>query len=386
MCRSSFRLGGAAAACLGLVLAGPGARLEAQSTGWSVEAATGPAKDIAFEVTEGTWMSVSVSPDGRTILFDHLGHIYEMPVAGGTARRLTEGRSWNLFPKYSPDGASIAFSSDRAGRYDVWTMDRQGGSLRNLSGAAFDENVYRPAWSADGRLLYAVAERDGRASHLIALDRLGGREAIATPGVARGVVPEPGGRSLFIERAGPPVYAYGFNPYVVPPSGIAIDRYDLVTGETVKYLERPGGAFDATVSPDGTRLAYVHRLVDETVLIVQDLRTRAERVVLRGLDHDQQGSAQGFGAYPAIAWHPDGRRLLIDLKGHLTWVDASSGVTTTIPMTVRVERRMSETVRFRTTEPTDRTVTRLHRWGARTAQGIVSEALGDLWLAMPDGA
>ncbi|MGE3618677.1 MAG: amidohydrolase family protein, partial [Gemmatimonadales bacterium] len=54
--------------------------------------------------------------------------------------------------------------------------------------------------------------------------------------------------------------------------------------------------------------------------------------------------------------------------------------------TVRVERRMSETVRFRTTEPTDRTVTRLHRWGARTAQGIVSEALGDLWLAMPDGA
>ncbi len=188
-----------------------------------------------------------------------------------------------------------------------------------------------------------------------------------------------------MERRGAPLYAFSFNPYVTPPTGERIDRYDLTTGETVEHVARPGGAFAAAVSFDGARLAYVHRLVDEDVLIVQDLRTHAERVVLRGLDHDQQGAAHTYGAYPALAWHPDGRRIVLDLKGHLTWVDVATGRTTPIAMTARVERPMSETIRFKTEEPRDRATTRMARWASRTPDGVLFETLGDLWLAGPDG-
>ena len=387
---SSRRPGGSAAFGLGLALAlsaGPGLAAQTTAPGaWSIENPTGPARDVAFDVTEGTWMSVSISPDGRSIAFDLLGHIYEMPVEGGTARRLTEGRSWNLFPRYGPDGSTLAFSSDRAGQFDVWTMDRRGGSLRNVSHAAEDENVYRPAWAADGRALYAVTERDGQPNRLIALDLLGGRHVLASAPGLGGVTADPTGAWLFVEARGPGLYAFSFNPYVTPPSGERIDRYQLASGETVPHVARPGGAFAAAVSPDGSSLAYVHRAVDEDVLIIQDLRTHAERVVLRGLDHDQQGSAQPFGVFPALAWHPDGRRIALDLKGHLTWVDVATGKTTPIPMKARVERPMSETIRFRTDEPRDRATTRLARWASRTPDGILFEALGDLWLAEPGGA
>ena len=87
---------------VGLILAfgGPLLELSAQAPKrWSVETPTGPTRPLAFDATEGTWMSLAVSPDGRFMAFDLLGSIYEIPIVGGTARRLTEGRSWNLFPR-----------------------------------------------------------------------------------------------------------------------------------------------------------------------------------------------------------------------------------------------------------------------------------------------
>ena len=122
---------------------------------WSIDTPTGPTHALKFDASQGTWMSVSVSPDGRSIVFDLLGHIYELPAEGGIARRLTNGRSWNLFPRVSPDGKSIAFSSDRSGHFEVWIMDREGGSLRNVSegsGRTWD-NLYRPAWSPAGQTI-----------------------------------------------------------------------------------------------------------------------------------------------------------------------------------------------------------------------------------------
>src|SRR4029079_12442714 len=94
-------------------------RLCAQ-TAWNVDSARAPEKILEFTATEGTWISVDVSPDGRMIAFDLLGHLYEMPFAGGDARRLTSGRSWNLLPRYSPDGTRIMFTSDRRGKEGIW--------------------------------------------------------------------------------------------------------------------------------------------------------------------------------------------------------------------------------------------------------------------------
>src|SRR5262245_17762443 len=47
-----------------------------------------PEGKVSFTTDEGTWMSLDVSPDGQTIVFDLLGDIYTLPIAGGEARRI----------------------------------------------------------------------------------------------------------------------------------------------------------------------------------------------------------------------------------------------------------------------------------------------------------
>ena len=55
-----------------------------------------------FTTDEGTWMSLAVSPDGRTVMFDLLGDIYTVPITGGKATRLTDGLAFDAQPRWSP--------------------------------------------------------------------------------------------------------------------------------------------------------------------------------------------------------------------------------------------------------------------------------------------
>src|SRR5687768_18557946 len=73
-----------------------------------------------FTVDEGTWMSLSVSPDGRTVMFDLLGDVYTVPITGGKARRILGGNQMDVHPTFSPDGKRIAFVSDRSGSDQLW--------------------------------------------------------------------------------------------------------------------------------------------------------------------------------------------------------------------------------------------------------------------------
>ncbi|MEO8029181.1 MAG: hypothetical protein ABI823_22060, partial [Bryobacteraceae bacterium] len=79
-----------------------------------------PARTIEFTTDEGTWLSVDVSPDGKRLVFDMLGDIYDLPIEGGEARRLLPGMAFESQPKYSPDGKRITFLSDRDGAENVW--------------------------------------------------------------------------------------------------------------------------------------------------------------------------------------------------------------------------------------------------------------------------
>src|SRR5688500_9487409 len=48
-----------------------------------------PERTIRFTTDVGTWMSLDVSPDGQTIVFDHLGDLFTVPIAGGKATPIT---------------------------------------------------------------------------------------------------------------------------------------------------------------------------------------------------------------------------------------------------------------------------------------------------------
>ena len=53
-----------------------------------------------------------MSPDGKTVVFDMLGDLYSMSIEGGEATALTSTISWEMQPRFGPDGKSIAYTSD----------------------------------------------------------------------------------------------------------------------------------------------------------------------------------------------------------------------------------------------------------------------------------
>ena len=82
-----------------------------------------PERFYDLETDEGTWMSIDVSPDGQSIVFDLLGDIYTIPITGGNAKRITKGMAFDSQPRFSPDGKSIVYVSDKSGGNNVWIRD-----------------------------------------------------------------------------------------------------------------------------------------------------------------------------------------------------------------------------------------------------------------------
>src|SRR6266849_1356364 len=108
-----------------------------------------PERKIEFTVDEGTWLSLSVSPDGKNILFDLVGDLYTLPAQGGEAKRITSGLPFDSQPVYSPDGAMIAFTSDRDGSDNLWIAKADGSDPNQLSKDKQAEFV-SPSWTPDG--------------------------------------------------------------------------------------------------------------------------------------------------------------------------------------------------------------------------------------------
>ncbi|HEY4658659.1 MAG TPA: amidohydrolase, partial [Gemmatimonadaceae bacterium] len=81
-----------------------------------------PSRTINFTTKVGHWMSVDVSPDGQTLVFDLLGDLYTMPITGGKATPLTRGMGMDGQPRFSPDGRKVVFVSDKDGGWNVWTL------------------------------------------------------------------------------------------------------------------------------------------------------------------------------------------------------------------------------------------------------------------------
>src|SRR5882724_6096910 len=62
-----------------------------------------------------------ISPDGKLVAFSYLGDIWTVEAIGGVARPVTLHEAHDVNPAFSPDGRTLAFSSNRAGGYDVYT-------------------------------------------------------------------------------------------------------------------------------------------------------------------------------------------------------------------------------------------------------------------------
>jgi TolB protein len=122
-------------------------------------------KEVA-QLTRGNGIDVSPSwsPDGARIAFasDRTGgpQIYVMDAGGGGAERVTFQGSYNTDPAFSPDGETVAYvTRGEDGSFDIMTVKVDGSEPRRitqLQGANED-----PSWSPDGRYLAFTSTRTG---------------------------------------------------------------------------------------------------------------------------------------------------------------------------------------------------------------------------------
>jgi Tol biopolymer transport system component/imidazolonepropionase-like amidohydrolase len=116
------------------------------------------APPLEVTVSEGTSMSVAVSPDGRTLAIDLQGSIWTLPASGGPAKRITDVFNDARQPVFSPDGQWIVFFAYRDGGYNLWAIAPDGSNQHKLTVGPYDDR--EPAFSHDGKRIAFASDRD----------------------------------------------------------------------------------------------------------------------------------------------------------------------------------------------------------------------------------
>lgn len=131
--------------------------------------------------------------NGKEIVFSYAGDLYKVPAAGGEAQRLTSHVGYEMFPRFSPDSKTIAFTGQYDGNTEVYTMPATGGeplrvtytatNSRDDLGDRMGPNNIVMTWTPDGqRIVYRNRISDGFSGKLFTVDKEGGlSEAIPLP-------------------------------------------------------------------------------------------------------------------------------------------------------------------------------------------------------------
>jgi len=82
------------------------------------------------------------------VVFSYAGDLYSVDKSGGIARKLTSDIGYECFPRFSPDGQTIAFTGQYDGNTEVYTIPANGGSPKRLTyTATLDRDDITTAWA-----------------------------------------------------------------------------------------------------------------------------------------------------------------------------------------------------------------------------------------------
>jgi len=133
--------------------------------------ATDPAQQVDY----------ALAPNGKRTLFSARGDIFSVPTENGATRNLTSTQDIDEdHPAWSPDGRSIAYTTDVGGRQEIAIRPAEGGAERILT--SFTEGYfYAPIFSPDGKMLAFsdgahrlwIVGTDGGAPKQVAQDKFG---------------------------------------------------------------------------------------------------------------------------------------------------------------------------------------------------------------------
>ena len=347
-----------------------------------------PDRTLAIDMTEGSWISLDVSPDGQTIVFDHLGDLFTVPITGGDATQLTSGMAFDAQPRFSPDGSRVVFTSDRSGGQNVWIMSLDGSDTVQVTRGAANRSE-SPDWAPDGE--YIVSSKGGfRGGGLPRLwlhhvDGGSGVQLIDEPDNLKtlGAAFDPSGRYIWhARRTGDWTYNAQFPQY-------QLAVYDRDTGQSYARTSRYGSGVRPTLSPDGRWLVYGTRHDARTGLLVRDLESGDERWLAYPVQHDDQESRATLDVLPGMSFTPDSRHLVASYGGRIWKLDVENGGAEEIPFRVSYELELGPLVEFDyPIEDTPTFTVRQIRDAVPSPNGsrVAFTALDRLWIANADGA
>ncbi len=271
-----------------------------------------PTRQVKFSTKEGTWMSVDVSPDGKTIAFDLMGDIYTMPIEGGKATQVTKGIAYETHPRFSPDGKKILFTSDRSGSDNIWYIDTEKKDTVQLTKEA-TEDFPAAVWTPDGN--YIIASKGRRIPKLFLYHKDGGGGTQLTDGSPATKMIDP-----FLSADGKTIYfsmrngSWNYNA-LLPQ--YQIGTYDRVKGIMNSITTRYGSAFTPTLSKDGQWMVYGSRYQDKTGLVIRNMKNGDERWLAYPVQRDEQESIAPQGVLPGMAFTPDSKFLVASYGGKI---------------------------------------------------------------------
>jgi Tol biopolymer transport system component len=301
-----------------------------------------PERVIEFETDEGTWLSLDLSPDGRTIVFELLGDIYTLDADGGDAEVLMDGMAFDSQPAYAPDGSRIAFISDRDGSENLWIAGTDGSDPKKLS-AETTAQFLSPEFSADGQYVYVSRTTWGQRTYELWAYHVQGGSGIQmtkakadadTPNDRRhnavGATASADGRYLYYaQKLGGFTYNATFPLWQVV-------RRDLAEGTEDTVVQAQGSAFRPEVSPNGRYLVYATRHDTQTGLRVRDLQNGNDRWLVYPVQRDDQESRFTRDLLPPFAFTPDGEALVTAFDGKIQRVSLDDGRSAIIPFKANV--------------------------------------------------
>jgi len=212
---------------------------------------------------------------------------YDLSSTGAGGVPLSQGASLDRQPTYSPDGAWIAFSSNRSGNLDIWTRSTATGAIRRLTDDDADD--WDPAYTPDGERMIWTSRRSGNFEIWMSNADGSGARQVTRDGVDAENATMTRDGAWLVYNSGNPQHP---GLWKIRPDGS--DATQLVSG-TCQWPE---------VSPDGRHVSYAIPLGrDLSVIRVVSI----EDGTVVPFELSLTGGASSNGRH---RWMPDGRAIV----------------------------------------------------------------------------
>lgn len=301
-----------------------------------------PERTVSFTTNSGTWISLDISPDGKTVVFDMMGDLFTIPISGGRATQVTSGMKYDVHPRYSPDGRSLVFISDKSGSDNVWTLNLETKEEKQIS--EHKSHVFFSAdWTPEGDYIIAAKGKRNIKPHIYHKDGGEGSQLISEPEDLKTTDPAIGsdGKLLYFSQRN---RAWNYNAQLPQ---YQIGTYDLEDGDVAVITSKYGSAFTPTLSPDGKWMVYGTRFEAETGLVLRNLKSGDERWLAYPVQRDEQESLAPLGVLPAMSFTPDNKNLVASYGGKIYSISLDSNVATEIPFSVDLKLDMGPKLTFK---------------------------------------